>query len=113
MKKKNHPKKIPNKSVISIFNFFSIFRRGSSDAYVEGRLNYSYTVEDEILVTNRNKNYKSNFQNWNTKKLRHLSTRDVVSCIDNLHVELDQPWLHFAFIGDSRIRQQFFNLLKV
>ena len=45
--------------------------------------------------------------------LRHFNVRDVTSCIDDLHTNSNLPWQHFAFIGDSRIRQQFFNLLKV
>jgi len=46
----------------------------------------------------------------------------VVGCLDSLYerrylaqnlIERPQKNLHFAFIGDSRIRQQFFNFLKV
>ena len=77
-------------------------------------------TDEEILVLERNQeqhdsNFVGDFHNWNNKKcrLRQFSSRDVVSCIDNLHVRSSGPWLHFAFIGDSRIRQQFYNLLKV
>ena len=52
----------------------------------------------------------------------------TVDCIDTIYVRHNSDWdssnilnpnndsnknLHFAFIGDSRIRQQFFNFLKV
>ena len=55
---------------------------------------------------------------WTTtnkcKLLRHFTARDVTSCIEYLHENSpSQSWLHFAFIGDSRIRQHFYNLLKV
>ena len=77
-------------------------------------------TDEEILVLERNQeqhdsNFVGDFHNWNNKKcrLRQFSSRDVVSCIDNLHVRSSGPWLHFALIGDSRIRQQFYNLLKV
>ena len=78
------------------------------------------TTDDEILVLERNQeqhdsNFIGDFNNWNNKKcaLRHFTSRDVVSCLDNLHADSSRPWIHIAFIGDSRIRQQFHNLLKV
>ena len=50
-------------------------------------------------------------------QLRHFTPRNVVSCLDQQHdatTELNRSsWQHFAFIGDSRIRQQFYNLIKV
>ena len=77
-------------------------------------------TDDEILVLDRiqeqdNSNVVGDFNNWNNKKcqLRRLTSRDVVSCVDNLHANSSRPWIHFAFIGDLRIRQQFYNFLKV
>ena len=60
--------------------------------------------------------------------LLDYSFERAVGCIDALYVRYNSTWnsphilnhvngpdrkLHFAFIGDSRIRQQFFNFLKV
>ena len=77
-------------------------------------------TDDEILVLDRiqeqdNSNVVGDFNNWNNKKcqLRRLTSRDVVSCVDNLHANSSRPWIHFTFIGDSRIRQQFYDFLKV
>ena len=77
-------------------------------------------TDEEILVLERNQeqhdsNFVGDFHNWNNKKcrLRQFSSRDVVSCLENLLTNSSRPWIHFAFIGDSRIRQQFYNFLKV
>jgi len=44
----------------------------------------------------------------------------VSTCLDVLHLKLTvekktagKKMLHFAFVGDSRIRQQFYNFIKV
>ena len=39
--------------------------------------------------------------------------RDFVACIENLHSQSSRQWIHFTFIGDSRMRQQFYNFVKV
>ena len=77
-------------------------------------------TDEEILVLERNQeqhdsNFVGDFNNWNNKKcgLRHFTSREIVSCLDNLHPNSTRPWIHIAHIGDSRIRQQFHNLLKV
>ena len=77
-------------------------------------------TDEEILVLERNQeqhdsNFIVDFNNWNNKKckLRHFTSREIVSCLDNLHPNSTRPWIHIAYIGDSRIRQQFHNLLKV
>ena len=69
----------------------------------------SLLINQEILYLSDQKSIKD------TKcGLRHVTTREIAFCIDDLHVRSsDRPWHHFAFIGDSRIRQQFYNLLKV
>jgi hypothetical protein len=61
-------------------------------------------------------------------KLLHYTFERAVGCFDALYERHYSDWnsphilnhingsdskLHFAFIGDSRIRQQFFNFLKV
>ena len=47
-------------------------------------------------------------------QLLHYNFENVVGCIDALNERHKSAKnLHFAFIGDSRIRQQFFNFLKV
>jgi hypothetical protein len=54
-------------------------------------------------------------------QLLHYTFEKVVGCLDTLyelhysarHSSSSKKKLHFAFIGDSRIRQQFFNFLKV
>ena len=46
-------------------------------------------------------------------RLRPFTTRDVTSCIDEIQAKSDRKWLHFAFIGDSRMRQQYLNMVKV
>lgn len=53
-------------------------------------------------------------------QLLDYTSKQAVSCFDALYSSLNlnpinssKKNLHFAFIGDSRIRQQFFNLLKV
>ena len=59
--------------------------------------------EDYFLANNRDESCA----------LHTFKTRDVVACLEYLHRHSSRPWLHFAFIGDSRVRQQFYNLLKV
>ena len=50
----------------------------------------------------------------NISHLRHFAARDVARCLDDLLNRIsNRSWLHFAFIGDSRIRKQFYNFLKV
>ena len=54
-------------------------------------------------------------------QLLHYTSKQAVSCFDALYSSLNlnpinsrsNKNLHFAFVGDSRIRQQFFNWLKV
>jgi hypothetical protein len=58
-------------------------------------------------------------------RLLHYTTERIVACLDDLHDHLDltnqnmpnitapHKSLHFVFMGDSRIRQQFFNFVKV
>ena len=54
---------------------------------------------------------------WTTNnefsQFRQFTAREVTCCLDYLHENSGRPWQHFVFIGDSRIRQQFYNLLKV
>jgi hypothetical protein len=67
------------------------------------------TAEKEAI---RVEDYIENYWNEINKcQLHHFTARDVVSCLEYLHD--GGSWLHFAFIGDSRIRQQFFNFIKV
>jgi hypothetical protein len=37
---------------------------------------------------------------------------DVVDCFDEM-LQNQERWMHFAFIGDSRIRYQFYSFLEV
>ena len=46
-------------------------------------------------------------------RLRQFTARDVTSCIDDMHEKSNLTWLHFSFIGDSRMRQQYLNMVKV
>lgn len=59
-------------------------------------------------------------------QLLHYTTQRVVDCLDSLHHQDDSSsssihhyspdnkgLLHFVFMGDSRIRQQFLNFIKV
>ena len=49
------------------------------------------------------------------RRLLHFyAQRDLVQCLDNISGnDAGQKQLHFAFIGDSRIRQHYLNFLKV
>ena len=60
--------------------------------------------------------------NGDVCQLAHYTASRVVNCIDSLQEKFIQrakkpmqkgKALHFAFIGDSRIRQQYLNVLKV
>ena len=70
------------------------------------------TAEKEAITE---EDYIENYWNdINKCQLHHFTARDVVSCLEYLYDENSGgSWLHFAFIGDSRIRQQFFNFIKV
>ena len=52
-------------------------------------------------------------------RLRLYDTSDVVSCVDSMSVHQNETSasrkgkLHFMFIGDSRIRQQFYSFFRV
>lgn len=74
------------------------------------------TAEQEASIMKED-NWTEKFSylnNINNKcELRLLKTEDVVACFENIPRMSSRPWLHFAFIGDSRIRQQFYNFLKV
>lgn len=63
---------------------------------------------------------------WGKCRLLNYTVKKVVSCFDALyqeHIRLnslhqrnvneDPTMLHFVFIGDSRIRQQYYNFLQV
>ena len=65
------------------------------------------TEENRFLT--KDKKFESN----ETRLFTVLQNRQVISCLKKLHIDSSRTWLHFAFIGDSRIRQQCFNLLKV
>ena len=69
--------------------------------------------DDEIYSfwSNGSEDYSANHQK--KCRLRRFTTKDVTSCIDEIQAKSDRKWLHFAFIGDSRMRQQFYSLLKV
>jgi len=49
--------------------------------------------------------------------LRSYSLGDVANCLDSIRTtcqsKSDDDALRFVFIGDSRTRNQFFNLIKV
>ena len=70
------------------------------------------TAEQEATIMKED-GEDSYWTSGNKCELRLLKTEDVVACFDYLHMISSRPWLHFAFIGDSRIRQQFYNFLKV
>jgi hypothetical protein len=46
-------------------------------------------------------------------KLLHYSAENAVACLDALKKGSTKNTLHFAFMGDSRIRQQFYNFVRV
>ena len=58
-------------------------------------------------------------------RLLHYTADKIVSCLDTLHLKgnpssanhssdsPDDSKLHFVFMGDSRIRQQFYNFIRV
>lgn len=58
----------------------------------------------------------TNFENQEEakEKLNFIFTsRDVVLCLDNLATRKKNKVFHIAFIGDSLVRNQFSNLVKV
>ena len=53
---------------------------------------------------------------WNSSKcaLHHYGSNDVVDCLDQLtNLQRNTKPLHFAFVGDSRIRQAFLSFWPV
>lgn len=44
---------------------------------------------------------------------RYYTVRDTVHCLDTLLTKRNSKSLHIAFIGDSLVRNQFTNYLKV
>lgn len=44
---------------------------------------------------------------------RFYTSRDVVNCLDTLLTKMNSQSLHIAFIGDSLVRNQFVNFIKV
>jgi hypothetical protein len=46
------------------------------------------------------------------KELNRYEIRDFVMCLDEMFIKTNQS-LHFAFLGDSLVRNQFLNLVSV
>lgn len=51
-------------------------------------------------------------------RIQHYKAEQMVACLDALNdlttkTQNGRGELHFAFIGDSRTRQQFFNFVRV
>ena len=46
-------------------------------------------------------------------KLRTYDAADAVDCMDRLAAHFGRRRMHFAFVGDSRMRQQFHSFVMV
>ena len=59
---------------------------------------------------------RSLLQNSSSCRLYHYKSKDLVQCFDTIHSsnhELQNRTLHFAFVGDSRVREEFHNFWPV
>jgi hypothetical protein len=80
-----------------------------------------FTADSSIGDGRRRDDFWTNQGLHQTLSHHHFTPKDIVSCFDDRlrnnnnsnRVVDDEKWLHFAFIGDSRIRQHFYNFLKV
>ena len=105
-------------SIMFLFSIFLIFffQSNTMDTIRPRKALLCTTKRKMALIMNENVTSWEDFYRVSLNKcgLRYFKARDVASCLDNLLQRISsRSWLHFAFIGDSRIRQQFYNFLKV